>query len=1060
MPHIFISYTREDGRAIADRLCAALQGRDPWFDQAALVGGADWVHEIEHAIDTSDVFLAVMTRAYNGARFAPLELARAFERRKLIIPLRFDSHADMGLFLAKTQYIDFSNPAAYDASLHALLERLDTVPREPVDERAAAGTTEWDAVRARTERQTRRVVTTAFYDPRVYVHREAAENELAQFLAGPASAFVITGDSGVGKSSLLGQWALQLLAEGHAVLTYDCSTLPDTDIEENIARDLSVYATAFEELDREAAAAGRNLVLIFDSISDYRGSERNGAQVLIRRLHTLVTRLPGRNIRVVLSCTTATWDRLSRIAPIRFDREQFHYAGNDPYLQLPVFSESELAAAYPRYRDVYGLFSPFEELPQPVRERLREPVLLRMTAEAYRDVKQPLSAANLGLAIYKRYFDDRVKTQSEEALVNELAELMLATKNSALSMIELARHETLGPKILDEDPASAYSKLLDDGVLQEVRGDVRAGIIVKFSHSRVAAYALAKSVVRRTPNVAGAVADFIKQTSEFPLAWAVARTLLLLCGDEAAYLALAAAGDPEQRTLVNEALVELHAQDPKAASALLQKLLDQRSEESRRTALRAAYSIGPDARDFFLRAAVEGDESIRESLRNTLYLIWRNESPAGRQTVAETFYLIWKYARGFTYEFLESLLPHITLWKVFRRKAPLELFLDLIITIYINHCDEQEVIDRTADLLYKLSLESLHLNLFRTDLLGPAEKVVIRSISGVFGEQVFDWLMFAEQAPVQEFFRVPAERRARLSRIADFYDPATQLSDAHDDLLAMLGEDLPVFSGAAAMAIGIHAHCNFAAAKAVIEQLWEEVDATGRRWLLYSMLVLLGNTPPEWVEFLQTLTRRYIDAHREQFLDPPTMIARQLDLVLVPLGLAYGKRRQGMPLFDQLLGDALAANDIPIAARCIASLQGVGFYDPYPVFDVLRPAFARLDQPEITEALITALATMRTLHFDAVDQFLNEMEATDALRHRVDAAVDVARVRRFIRVLGFYNNGVHLSSYYPKMRAVFSAGALRILAAAKNPPQFIVDYTQSALRLLRGSNFQVKEWIQ
>lgn len=1061
MSRLFISYTREDGRSFADRLCAELANHDPWLDRADLAGGADWVREIERAIDESDVFLPVLTRAYHGARFAPLELARAFRMRKPLIPLRFHADADLGLFLERTQYIDFSDPDAHAASLRTLLERLQALPEgvAAADAPADAGTTQWEAVRARTERLARRVITPALYDPRLYVRREGAEEDLARFLSGSEPALVVIGDSGVGKSSLLSHWALDLIAQGHAVLPYDCSTLADTEIEEELARDLGVDAAAFDELQREASQAGKNLVLIFDSIGDYRGSERNGAQVLIRRVHALVTRLPGENIRVVVSCNTAAWERLQRSAPIRLDRRSFHYCGDDPYLRLTNFTEQEGDEAYTRYRIAFDLHSSLAELPPAVRVRLREPVILRMTAEAYRGAKQPLLAANLGIGIYRRYFEERVTRPAEIVLVDELAEEMLSRRTGALPMIDLARHERLGPQILDEDPASPYSQLLDAGVLTEVRGDVRAGIVVKFSHSRVAAYALAANLLKRTQTVGDAAAELVQQTAQFPLGWEVARTLLLLSRDEPAFLSLAASADPERRALVSEALVELHAHDAKAAATLLRKLLDAGSEGTRRTALKAAYNIGPAARDFFLRAAIDGEPSMRESVKNTLYLIWRNESHAGRQSVTETLYMIWRHAPGFTYDFLKSLLDEIRLRNVTKLSAILEFILDLTITIYINHCDEQEVIERTADLLHDLSVRRLRLHLFKTGILGVTiEKIIFRSIARVFGKQVLDWLMFADDAPVQAFFRIPAERRALLTRIADVYDPASSLAAAHDDILAMLREEMPIFAGAAAMAIGVHATHDFKAAEPVIRKLWEESGAAERRWLLYAFLVLMKDTPVEWIPFLEELTRRYVEEHRDEFLHPTAVLAQHLDVLFIPLGLAYGKRGASSPLFEELLQKALAEDDVPLVARLIAALNGVGFYFPGALFEILRPAFAKLDDEAIATALVTTLATVRTLHFDAVDQFLSVMDAPDRFRHRIDAASDVALVHRFIRVLGYYNNGVHLTVHYPRMRRCFSAGSLRLLAVAQNPAQFVADYTLSAMRLLRGAKFQVMEW--
>lgn len=1058
MARLFISYAREDGKAFVDRLAAELGGHhDAWLDRAELAGGADWVRGIEQAIDNSDVFLPVLTNAYHGARFAPVELARASRIGKPLIPLRTTAEAGVPLFLEMIQHIDFSDPAAHQARMRELLDRIAEIAGRAVgaEERVPAVAARWESMRGRAERQTRRVVTPAMFDPDLYVRRQSAETERARFLEGPASALIVIGDSGVGKTSLLCHWALDLLGQGHAVLTYDCSTLADTDIEAGIARDLSISPAAVADLDEEAARAGRSVVLFFDSINDYRGSESNGTQVLIRRIHALASRLRGRNVRVIVSCNSTTWDRLRRQAPIRFDRESFHHCGDDPFLRLATFTDAERDDAYTRYRKVFGLHSGVEALPPAVRERLRDPVLLRMVAEAYRGAKQPLLAANLGLTIYRRYFEDRVSLPRQTWLVHELAEEMLRRQASALPMMDLARHEHLGPEILSESPASTYSQLLDYGVLQEARGDVRAGIVVKFSHTRVAAYALAMNLLER-PNVAATVAELIRTAAEFPLGWEVARTLLQLSRDESAVIALAGSSDLEQRLLAAEALVEWYSEDAAAVGRLLRKLLDQPSEATRRTALRAAYSIGPEARDFFLHAAIHGEASMRESVKNTLYLIWRQESSAARRSVDDTIYPRWRHAPGFTHDFLNSLLAEIRITNLTNFLAVLDLILDLTVTIYVNHCDEPDVLDKTSEVLHDLCVNRLHLHRIKSGSL--VEKLVVRSVTRVLGQQMLNWMLFADEASTPAFFRMPAEQRALLGRAAGYFDPATNLGTVYEDLLALYRKELPIFNGTAATVLAIHACHDFSSTEPLVRRLWDELGSRERRWLLISFGVLARDTPPEWVPLLEDLTRRYVNEQREDFLHPPPLLARHLDTALMPLGLAYGKLGARPALFEQLLGDAMESGDTAMASRLIAALAPAGFYDPHALFDVLRPAFARRDDPAIADALMTTLATVRTLHFDAVDQFLSSGDAPESFRHRVDAASDITLVHRYIRVLGFYNSGVYLSIHYPRMRRTITAGSLKLMAAAQSPVQFVADYTLSVLHMLRDANFRMKDW--
>jgi hypothetical protein len=130
------------------------------------------------------------------------------------------------------------------------------------------------------------------------------------------------------------------------------------------------------------------------------------------------------------------------------------------------------------------------------------------------------------------------------------------------------------------------------------------------------------------------------------------------------------------------------------------------------------------------------------------------------------------------------------------------------------------------------------------------------------------------------------------------------------------------------------------------------------------------------------------------------------------------------------------------------------------VFDLLEPAMKGLDGGPVEDALVSTLATIRTLHFDAVDHFLNRTGAKEDLRHRIDAAADVGLVRRYIVVVGFYNNAVHMNLYYPRMRKPLSAGALRLLAEARDARQFVAEYTMTAVRMLADAKFDVLRWTE
>jgi hypothetical protein len=200
-----------------------------------------------------------------------------------------------------------------------------------------------------------------------------------------------------------------------------------------------------------------------------------------------------------------------------------------------------------------------------------------------------------------------------------------------------------------------------------------------------------------------------------------------------------------------------------------------------------------------------------------------------------------------------------------------------------------------------------------------------------------------------------------------------------------------------------------------------------------------------------------VNEEAEAFRGDASRLAGTLDVVFVPLGLAYGKLSRPMKLFETFLQTGIAKQDTTFIVRCVAALGVVGFHYPEAVFELLRPLMTK-PEGEVRKALVGNLAIVRTLHFDAVDQFLGTSDVAEELRHDIDAATDVELVRRYIKVLGYYNNSVHLSLRYPKMRRTFSTGALKLLVTTRSPSQFISEYTGAAMSLLQEADYDVLKW--
>lgn len=888
------------------------------------------------------------------------------------------------------------------------------------------------------------------YVPTLYVARAEAEAHLQAFLAGDSNALLLIGDSGVGKTCLLAHWAATLQSAGHAALFYRCGGSLSAELDREISRDLGretpeALVHDLVQIGRLAAEAGRRLVLIFDGLNEYRSGPQGGPQSLLKQLDSLAGRIVGSAIRIVISCNSATWGQLERAGATNlFWSAYYATTDGEPWVRLALFTPAELALAYEQYRRFFHLQTPLESLPPLLRERLRKPLMLRMVAESCRDRPVDLATRRFSLGLFRRYYEERVRQRREFLFMDELAGEMLRRGVLIVPIRELVRNPHLRDELLREDPDSAYCRLLDSGVLVEHYSDQFTGEAVGFAYTELGAYVLARHVLSGAAGSAGlvgAVTDLMARARTFPLAFDVARIALLVARQPAAFEALACSPDIELRELAAQSLVELFADDPHAGANALKALCERDSDETRRTALKAAYYIGPPAREVFLWAAARGSPALRRVARDTLYLIWRSDP-------------------DFTYGLLRDLVTRIGPSTLRNLRQLLEFFFELSVVIYINHPERPDVRDTTVELYYELARQRLHLDILNTSVFGKrVESLIFQAVASAFSRPILDTMLMSEIVPAERFFAVPPAERAILMRVAPLFNPAHPLHPHLADLETLLRADNVLFNLVGAAQIAIHAVVNPTDTEAVVRGLFERLPPSGRLWLLLSFSVLLPNTPVEWTPLVENLTERLFTEHPDLVYGVTPSILQQFDILLLPLGLAYGKVGQTMPLIELLLQDGLLRHDRRQVERVVAGLAAVGFYYPETVLRLLGDVVTALGA-DLPEALTPTLATIRMRHRDAVDVFMARRNLSEILQHRVAASADTELVRRYIYWLGLYNQVVHSCVYYPRMRRQMAMAAMEMLTRARTPNEFIVVYTATVFRMLREAGFRLSEWTR
>jgi hypothetical protein len=1110
MAGLFISYARIDGSMLAHRLEQDLtaHGHSAWLDRAEIEVSESWSAEIEAAIDGCEALIAVLTAGAAASRVCRGEQLRALRKGKRVVPLLAQADADRPVYLEPEHYLSFAENDPYEARFAELLDylaqakgvvlaglpqRVQQRLAEPVPPRAVLAALReprpgWEQVLQLAAAQQARFMeglagragAAGVYEPAVYVPRVAEEAELARFTEGDARALLLIGEPGVGKTNLLCHWALAQAAARHAVLLYACERLTDTQVLPEIAKDTGLPpAEALPYLDGAAANEGRQLIVVVDGLNDFRSDEHDGQRALLGAIDTLVAGLVGTHIRIIVSCTSATWNRLDRQSPLHLTWPRYHrpQGGTADFVALGKFSTDEAEAAYPLYRARFNLLPQLDDLAPALRQRLREPVLLRLLAEALRSgagagagAVDASQSSSFDTMVFRRYFEERVRSRDDQSFVDALAGEMLAQRSAALPVQPLTVHPVLGPIILQAATEGSYARLLDEGVLTEVRGDLFTDDLLKFSYPLVGAYAIVRRLMRQQRALIDVVRELAALTSDLPLAWEAAVTLIGVRGDAPACAMLAGAPDPELRELAHEGLARMHAVSAERARAVLGSLLDSGDALQQRCALRAAFSIGPAARELLVRAALSDSELLRHAVRDTLYLIWNGAAQNSGDARTSAGYFIWRHAPDFTHGVMRDLVEQLSWTSPIEAGRILTFVLDLTITIYVNHCDRADVVRNTSDLFHHLAVDRLHIDTLAAG--GLLERTVFKVVSSVFADRLLRWMLVGGDDDTGAFFARPPAERHVLIEAAALLDPAADVQAARGLLLGMLRTDVNVVRGTAALVLAVHALARPDAAEPLLRSLFDELggddgvathagDTSARLWLLAGLSVLMQGTPATWVPLLEALTQRLVaDADAAGTQGVP-LLTPGFDALYVPLGLGYGKvggkGKAGMPMFERML--AGGGGQGAATARLVAGLGPVGFYHPQAVLALLRPCFERLAaQADTRAALVSTLATMRSLHYDPVDAFLADVNAGDAMARDVAAAADMERVQQFMRLLGYYNNAVHFCVNYPRMRRGLAASALTLLAEAGSAAEFVSGYAQAAVGMARDASFVLTEW--
>ena len=200
---VFISYARKDAADLAQQLSHYLEKAKlvPWLDTSRIAGGAVWTKDIEQAIDSCDVALALLSPGSYQSDICRSEQLRALRTGKRVIPILAKAGKDIiPLHLETKNYRDLTGAKPRTSQLRLLLQDI---------QKGKAG--------IGLRQEFRETYVTAPPLPRNYVERSEEIERLRQVVVadepGPSVAVTaLKGMGGIGKTVLA-----QALAHDEAV---------------------------------------------------------------------------------------------------------------------------------------------------------------------------------------------------------------------------------------------------------------------------------------------------------------------------------------------------------------------------------------------------------------------------------------------------------------------------------------------------------------------------------------------------------------------------------------------------------------------------------------------------------------------------------------------------------------------------------------------------------------------------------------------------------------------------------------------------------------------------
>ena len=381
-----------------------------------------------------------------------------------------------------------------------------------------------------TQQTLQTLINSGKFIPEVTLKRADLEIYLDQFLLGDYNAFVVGGESGIGKSTLLADKVREWSEQGNLVMFYKASSLNTPEIGQKFISDLGLKVNFPEDflslVSEIMTQSEKHFFLVIDAINEFSGD----VNMLINAIEALVAQAsPYKWFRIVLTVRDSSYNRSharfgSRVADRYFSIEIDHAGEKKRSLILPLsrLNENTVERIYEKYRSYtlkdnddptdlgYHIFKPlntYKDLDSfgTTVDLMKSPLMMRLILQAFNRKELP---SNLSTDSAMHIYLDEVVVEKNNPngsfparrnFLSALVKILDKASTDTYKKDELLEVMSLKDALMNPQKDSPYVQLLDLGVLMEEWEEGEC--FVRFSFDRLFEFLLAEEHFKRTTGV-------------------------------------------------------------------------------------------------------------------------------------------------------------------------------------------------------------------------------------------------------------------------------------------------------------------------------------------------------------------------------------------------------------------------------------------------------------------------------------------------------------------------------------------------------------------------------